>query len=392
MTTWSGARVMAAAVLVLGGVAAGSVPAMAAPDHRGEWKVLEEAFEIVDIGSVMTDPSMPVKTYKSSGEHPVPDEVWPDYTPPLPYIKNTTRNLQFNESQFLASPGEPLGSTRYVTTADGYTWGAMSEAINALWPYDPSRYSGPSAINPYFAGNLEVTPGAGIVKITANYKAQNMKFWANEGGVAPGTPGAVPLERYFITDQWGNEYVMHASGELVQSDVAAAFDRAVLPPGWTKSVRTLGRDLVLRPAEGSDGSFHYLVVRDSADNTYHQIGWSPRGSLSAQVPGMPIWGGQRHDVLHGDAGAGGPDQMHGGAGNDRFHPGVGDDTVWGDAGVDTVVLSGRRSAWSVRSSGDDPNSVILVGPAGTKHLHHVELVRFDDRTVPVVALARADAR
>jgi hypothetical protein len=363
----------------------------AARDPGGEWKVLEEAFEIVDIASVMTDPSKPVKTYKSSGGNPIPDDEWPDYTPPLPYIKNTTRNLQFNESQFLASPGEPLGSTRYVTTSDGYTWGAMSEAINALWPYDPSRYTGPSATNQYFAGNLEVTPGPGIVKITANYKAQNMKFWANEGGAAPGSPGAVPLERYFITDQWGNEYVMHASGEFDRAAVAAAFERAVLPPGWTKSVETLRRDLVLRPAVGSDGSYHYLVLRDSADNTYHQIGWSRRGSLSAQVPGMPIWGGEGHDVLRGDETGPRADMIHGGGGNDLFHPGVGDDHVWGDAGIDTVVLSGRRSAWSVRSSEDDPNTVILTGPAGTKHLHHIELIRFDDRTLPVITRGRPTA-
>jgi hypothetical protein len=385
-------QLVIAAVAVAGVLFGAGSPTGAIGNRSDDWKVLEEAFEIIDISSVMTDPSKPVKTYKSSGANPVPDEVWRDYTPPLPYIKNTTRNLQFNESQFLASPGEPLGSTRYVTTFDGYTWGAMSEAINALWPYDPSRYSGPSAINQYFAGNLEVTPGPGIVKITANYKAQNMKFWANEAGAAPGSPGAVPLERYFITDQWGNEYVMHASGELDQADVADAFDRAVLPAGWTKSVRTLQRDLILRPAAGSDGSYHYLVVRDSADNTYHQTGWSSRGSLSAQVSGMPIWGGEGRDVLRGDETGPRADRIHGAGGNDLVLPGLGDDEVWGDAGTDTVVLSGRRSEWSVRSSVDDPTTVILVGPAGTKHLHHIELVRFDDRTVPVIELARADAR
>jgi hypothetical protein len=76
-----------------------------------------------------------------------------------------------------------------------------------------------------------------VVKVTANYKAQNIKFWANEGGVSPGTSGAVPLDCYFVTDQWGNEYIMHASGQLDQSQVAAAFEAAVPRPGWTKSTR-----------------------------------------------------------------------------------------------------------------------------------------------------------
>src|SRR5439155_414662 len=84
-------------------------------------------------------------------------------------------------------------------------------------------------VNTYYAGSLVVTPPPGVVKVTANYKGQNIKFWANENGVRTGTPGAVPLDRYFVTDQWGNEYIMHASGQLDQSQVAAAFEAAVLP-------------------------------------------------------------------------------------------------------------------------------------------------------------------
>src|SRR5881397_2900588 len=113
-----------------------------------EWKVLEEAHEIINIGTVLAaHPEEPVATYKSAGSSPIPDDLWPAYVPPLPYLKNTTRNLQFNESQFLASPGEPIGTTTYVTTPDRYTWGAMSLAINAIWPYNPTQYSGPAAVN-----------------------------------------------------------------------------------------------------------------------------------------------------------------------------------------------------------------------------------------------------
>ena len=306
-----------------------------------QWTNLEEAHEIIDLGNLVVDPSLPLATYKSAddpsvpGNQEIPASVWSaGYEPPSPYIANTTRNLQFNQSHFIASPDAPDGATTYVTTSDGYSWAAMSKAINALWPYVAADYSGPSSVNAYYAGNLVTTPSAGVVKVTANFKAQDMKFWANEGGAAAGSAGAVPLERYFVVDEWGNEYIMHASGKTTPSEVAAAFQEAVLPAGWTKSVRTLSEDLILNPAKGSDGSYHYLVFRDSADNTYHQIGWSGRGPLAAQVDGMPIWGGQSNDTLMGGAGH---DLIHGAGGDDRVEGGLGSDTLWGDAGSDTLI-------------------------------------------------------
>ena len=44
----------------------------------------------------------------------IPDEAWPSHEPTSPFIKNTTRNLQFNESHFIASPDAPDGVTTYV--------------------------------------------------------------------------------------------------------------------------------------------------------------------------------------------------------------------------------------------------------------------------------------
>jgi hypothetical protein len=359
---------------------------MAAPPWRGEWNILEEAYEIIDISNVVSGaPEKPVATYKSAGLNPIPDDLWTDYTPPLPLIKNTTRNLQFNESQFMASPGEPLGTTRYLVTPDGYTWAAMSEAINALWPYHPDDYNPPSNQNTYFAGNFEVSPPPGVVKVTANFKAQNMMFWANAGGVQSGTRGAISLDRYFVEDQWGNLYIMHASGERVQDDVPKAFEAAILPPGWKKWVRQLKQDLVLNPAQGADGSFHYLVIRDSADNTYHQIGWSPRGSLMAQIERMPIWGGEDDDWLAGDVGGMRDDVIHGAGGHDILVPGLGHDEIWGDAGIDTVVLSGRKSQWQIQARSDDWSYVELTGPAGVKKIYHCEFLQFDDGQLPIAA-------
>lgn len=134
----------------------------------------------------------------------------------------------------------------YVFTSDGYSWGAMSEAINAMWPYNSADYTGLSAVNAYYAGNLVTNPPPGVVKVTANFKAQYMKFWANEDGVKPGTEGAVPLNRYIVIDEWGNKYIMHASGQSDPDAVAQAFEDAVLPEGWTKKVKQLSHDKIFR--------------------------------------------------------------------------------------------------------------------------------------------------
>lgn len=326
-----------------------------------EWKVLEEAHEVIDISNIQIDPTLPVATYKSADEPggedtEIPDEAWPSYEPTSPFIKNTTRNLQFNESHFIASPDAPDGVTTYVMH-DGYSWAAMSKAINAMWPYRRSDYGTvPSSINAYYAGNFTTTPPAGVVKVTPNFKAQDMKWWANQDGVPPGTSGATPLERYLVTDQWGNRYIMHASGQTDQANVRAAFDAAVLPKGWTKRVIELEADLILNPARGSDGSYHYLVFRDSADNTYHQNYWSGWGSLATQLSGMPIWGGQSGEPVSGDSDN---DVIHGAGGNDRVSGQAGDDQLWGDAGDDSLD-GGQGSDMLYGNEGRD----LLSGGAG----------------------------
>lgn len=353
-----------------------------------QWNVLEEAFELVNIGTVLSRPELPVSTYKSAddpdltGDNEISAATWETYTPPLPYIKNTTRNLQFNESHFIASPGAAIGSTTYVTTSDGYSWAAMSMAINALWPYNASQYSGLSAVNAYYAGNLEITPPPGVVKVTANFKGQDMKFWANEQGQTGA--GAVALERYFVVDQWGNEYIMHASGQTEQSQVKQAFEAAILPEGWRKETRFLSQDVILHPAVGSDGSFHYLVFRDSADNSYHQIGWSDQGSLMAQTPGMPIWGGEDANALIGtDAN----DVLHGAGGDDVLYPLLGDDDIWGDGGVDTVVLAGEKNRYYLVSYDEAQQALVIFDSVTSdiKTLYFCEKLQFDDATIELDA-------
>lgn len=376
----------ALALAAVSGIATAATSNALVSCKENPWRPLSVAHEIINTSTVTTDPKAALPTYKGDGSNPISDTTWnAGYVVPSPYINNTTRNLQFNESQFIGSPDVPACEIAYVTTTDGYTWAAMSKAINAMWPFDRDAFKGASKLSPYFAGNMTTTPPAGVVKVTANYKAQNIKFWANEKGTATGTAGAVPILRFFVTDQWGNEYVMHASGKETPAEVKAAFDAAVLPAGWKKDSRNLKQDLILSPAEGSNGTFHYLVFRDSTDNTYHQTKWAPKGNLSAQINDMPIWGGQKADKLAGDiTRKGRADLIHGAGGNDVITPGTGNDDVWGDAGKDTVVLPGVKAAFTVASSAD--NMVVLTRGKDTVTLNYVEVVRFADGPVQVSKL------
>lgn len=75
-------------------------------------------------------------------------------------------------SNAVTAPEQPVLTYK---SADDPAISGDSEIPDALWP--------------------DYTPPPGVVKVTANYKAQYLKFWANQDGVAPGTPGAVALER-----------------------------------------------------------------------------------------------------------------------------------------------------------------------------------------------------
>jgi hypothetical protein len=267
---------------------------------KSPWLPLSHSFEIAYTANVFDFPKDFVLTYKEGGSNPISQAAWENYTPPAGYTKNTSRYLQFNESISLGGPGDPIGTETYITTSDGYTWGTISNVISAMWPYNPSDYVYPYNLGTFYAGNLLDTPYPGVVKVSANYKAQLMKYYANENGVPPGTPGAVPILRYFITDQWGNKYIMQASDYDTPDEVTASFKAAILPKGWTKEMKFLKEDFILYPSSGPANTFAYTLLRDNQNNTYDQIYWSTTGTVIAsqiQQSGMPIWGGLSANVL-----------------------------------------------------------------------------------------------
>ena len=320
------------------------------------WTDLSEAYEILNLSPIFS-PEGNVRdyilTYKGgqdpsvSGDTVMTGDAWVNYVPPDPYTKNTTRYLQFNQSHFISSPGAPLGETQYISTSDdpnnpgGYTWGAMSFAQNAMWPYFSEQYSGISENGPFYAGYFTTTPPEGALKITNNFKAQDMKFWANENN----DPYATAIQRFRIYDPNGNGYIMHASGVEGAGQVEQQFDKAVLPDGWSKEKVVLNKNYVLSPAFGEGGeygTYNYNLIRDSADNTYHQFIWAKNGvGVNSRYEDMIIWGGSNDDLLIGDqlgndGDLPGMDHIHGAQGDDTIRGGLMADTLWGDAGHDRL--------------------------------------------------------
>jgi hypothetical protein len=99
-TRRSRALLPASAVALVATFAALTPAAQATTCKTSPWNELEVAHEIIDIGTVYRGPEEALPTYKSAGDNPIPDSVWnAGYEPPSPYMANTTRNLQFNESR-----------------------------------------------------------------------------------------------------------------------------------------------------------------------------------------------------------------------------------------------------------------------------------------------------
>lgn len=258
------------------------------------WADVGHAFEIINLSGLRSDIKALSVVYVADGSNPMPEEAWDDYSPPAGFIKNTTRQLQFQQGAFIASPGLPDGQKNHITTSDAYTWFSMSNVISFMWPYDADDYTTASGgkAGSIAAGAFVVTPPAGVVKYTVNYKGQNMKFRASENGAL--------INRYYVTDEFGNRFIMHASNFDTAEATEEAFAAAVLPTGWTKTTSTLSEDLILQPAHGANNTYEYNLIRDSADNTYHQVAWGTSGdsvASKADVAGIPIWGGRTNNTI-----------------------------------------------------------------------------------------------
>jgi hypothetical protein len=339
---------------------------------------------------------------------------------PSPYVKNTTRYLQFNESHFIASPNAPVGTTTYITTfgdpnppySTGFTWGAMSNVHNGIftadssknsstqpalyYAYQPSMYtrtsktqstgddnctvlSVPSDLfNPFAAGNWctdpaispastatqslsapTSTPTIVSMKFTANYKAQNMLFYKHTNG----SPSQALLPRYFVKDAYGNMYIMHASGQSSTANQATAFWNSSLPQGWTKIQVYLPSDLVIVPTAGYNPAYptttqyEFNLLRDNLDSTYHQLYWGSNHQPAEYISANGSSGpGASMEIWGGNT----SDIIYGATSNlctDGF--GCSDHPIYAGAGNDTIYPV--RGSHSLIDGGSGQDTVVYSG-------------------------------
>jgi PEP-CTERM putative exosortase interaction domain len=333
------------------------------------------AYEIADVSGVGADYTGYTKVYIDYGDNPITTpEQWDAYTPPPGFMKNTPRNGEFNEETTLSSPGQPAPEVTIYTDPSGYTWKFIAQTQSAMWPYAPET-------NPYQAAAFTTTPAAGTVKYSSNEKNQIMTFWARENN----DPSGAPIQRFFITDEWGNTYILGAAGVANDADIPASFEASVLPAGWTKSTGYLDETIHLFPAYGAGNQAHYNLFRESSDNTFFQITWSTSGNTIAnQIKDMPIWGGATSDIILGRPGD--DNLIHGAEGDDTIHLLGWNDIVYGDTGIDTVVFTGDFSDYTLLDYADDGAWLVLSGGGYVKTLYDVEFLQFDDGTFATSAI------
>jgi hypothetical protein len=208
-----------------------------------------QALEVQDMTTSMI--------YASSGDNPMTYDEFITYPEQVGIWKlNTPRNLQFNENCFFKSPSSPIDcepgtciNNKAIKALNDTTWGEL--ALNVCSGYYPS-------------GSTDVVLGPapeGQVLIAPISKCQNMTFDGPQAWV--------------LTDEYKNQYIMHASGANTTEGVDQAVQDAVFPEGWTIEQVDLPEPFTIYPDMDDEGNCYYTVVRDSADNSYHMIGCSP---------------------------------------------------------------------------------------------------------------------
>ena len=323
------------------------------------------------------------RVYLNDGVNPIEEGEWDAFTPPDGFLKNSPRNPEFNAENTFSSPGKPAGEVNIVdigTDGSGapYTWKFIAQIQSAMW----GDYAAlPFPTNPYRSASVVVTPPDRTIKFSSNEKNQEMIFWAREGNL----PGGALIKRYYITDQWGNKYIMGASGAPTDAELDDYFERSVLPEGWTKSTGYLDETLHLLPAYGAGDQAHYNLFRESGDNTFFQIEWSATGeSIASQIAGMPIWGGKGSDTILGRAGD--DNLIHGADGDDVIFTLGMNDMIYGDSGEDTVVFNGDFSDYTLLWHAHEGQELILEGFGFQKSLYSIEWLQFEDQTIGTAAI------
>lgn len=312
--------------------------------------------------------------YRDGGDDPIPRDVWDmlDTDLPGPFVKNSTRNLLFQETEFLESPSASEDGELIFIDYLGYTWLELAQAVAA------GLYQGNGMGMPFESGFPVIGPGEATVSIID--KPQTLTF---------SDPTA-----YILTDEWGNRYVMHATAAESPEELAALVATVELPAGWTVAETALPEPLAIAPSDSEAGAF-YVIIRDNTDNAYHQFDFSGAAQPTQPIGGSIIVGSNAADTLDGTAEA---NSLYGAAGGDSLQGLEGDDTLLGDGGDDTLagetgddrleggdgsdmaVFTGVRADYAVTEVGADVRVASATAGDGSDLVHGVEGYRFADGT------------
>lgn len=266
--------------------------------------------------------------------NPLPSSQFDSYQPDQGFIKNTGLRTPLFTGAFISSPLLKDGEYSYLADSKGYTWLYNTFNAMAVTPFQRELY--PPGITQYSAA-LYGPPPEGSIQVVVNDKNQPQVFAAKDSS-------GKPVRYCFAGDVHGNSFILGSVDTAYSGDVLSAFQQAVLPLGWTKSIRVLDQDLTIYPGYGDGNRRIYNQFRDNLTNNYFQIAFARDGiGIIRGIPGLALSGGNDHDFILGSHL---DEQLYGARGND-FLTGVnGSDQIWGDDGNDILQAGlGRSQLW-----------------------------------------------
>jgi hypothetical protein len=195
-------------------------------------------------GATVAKEMINIRTFEivlGGGANAMSDEDWAEFRPRLPWMKNSTRFLLFDDSCFFRSPGAPADCTgdECITFMEifDHSWLLLTTLDNATCLPDASGCPAD-----------EVRPG--FMSVSSIDKCQQLTF---NGPTI-----------YELSDPAGNRYVMHATATGTP-DIGTV----QLPAGWQLAEKSIGEPFVIEPVGGGEACY-YNILRDNLLQSYHQ--------------------------------------------------------------------------------------------------------------------------
>lgn len=336
-------------------------------------------YEIAYVGGLGSNYTGYVYVYIDYGNNPITTQNEFDNFSCPGWIKNTPRNAFFDYSLTLGSPLSADGPLVEYTDCQNHTWGYIVQNQSYNWPFNATDYPAPEPQSGWEAGQVGSYVPPGVVTYSSINKNQSYLYTARD-------INNKPILRFFITDQWGNVYIMKSSNaaNTTPEQINASFESAVLPYGWTKSTAYLKQDLYINPAYNNFGESSYpgalfTDFRDNSNNAYAMVYWGPSGNSIAQQIGKPMpiaifpLGGRLNGTPLDDL-------IYGSFGDDQIYPFTGNDIIDGGAGKNGVFFQGNSNLFNISTSGV---TTTVIGAGGMKTLTNIQYLQFDDIKIEI---------